>query len=130
MKLLLDTHTWVWVFEEPERLSETATRAIKDERNSLHLSPISSREVMMLTRKGRLVLEPSSAEWLSDALSKLATTTVPLSHAIAIRSEQLDGFGSADPGDRFLVATALEQDLVLVTADQRMHDYEPVQTLW
>lgn len=42
----------------------------------------------------------------------------------------LDGFGSADPADRFLVATALDRELVLVTADEAMRAYDPVQTLW
>lgn len=45
-------------------------------------------------------------------------------------TEALEGFGSADPADRFLVATALEHKLVLVTADGAMRDYEPVPTLW
>ena len=47
-----------------------------------------------------------------------------------MRSEALDGFESEDPADRFLVATALEHDLTLVTADGAMRDYPPVATLW
>ena len=44
--------------------------------------------------------------------------------------EGLAGFGSDDPADRFLVATALERSLVLVTADQAMRSYPSVETLW
>lgn len=60
---------------------------------------------------------PTPAEWVRDALRRSALTTVPLTHGIALRSEALEGFESADPADRLLVATALEHELVLVTAD-------------
>lgn len=114
----------------PERLSASAERALGDRENTLHLSPISAWETLVLAREGRLSLEPSPAEWVLDALRRSALTSLPLSHGIALRSEALDGFGSSDPADRFLVATALEHHLVLVTADQAMRAYEPVSTLW
>lgn len=65
-----------------------------------------------------------------DALRRSAPTAIPLSHGIALRSEALEGFASDDPADRFLVATALEHRLVLVTADAAMRGFEPVPTLW
>ncbi len=55
---------------------------------------------------------------------------MPLTHGIALRSEAPDGLASEDPADRFLVATALEHDLVPVTADRAMHEFRPVETLW
>ena len=65
-----------------------------------------------------------------DALRRSAPTAAPLSHGIALRSEALEGFASEDPADRFLVATALELDLHLVTADGAMHEFDPLDTLW
>ena len=130
MRLLLDTHTWVWRLLSPERVSDVAERALADRQSRLHLSPISTWETLMLARKGRLSLAPSPSEWVLDALRRSALTTVALSHAIALRSQALDGFASADPADRFLVATALEHDLQLVTADAAMHAYDPVATVW
>lgn len=130
MKLLLDTHVWIWRLLAPERLSADAERAVADRESTLHLSPISAWETLVLARTGRLSLTPSPTEWVLDALRRSALTAVPLSHAIALRSEALEGFGSADPADRFLVATALEHELVLVTADGAMRDFKPVQTLW
>ncbi len=84
----------------------------------------------MLARKGRLSLKPSPTEWVLDALRRSALATLPLSHGIALRSEALEGFESTDPADRFLVATALEHGLVLVTADAAMQAFAPVETLW
>ncbi len=85
---------------------------------------------MALARKGRVTLPPSPREWVLDALRRSAPTAAPLTHGIALRSESLDGFDSRDPADRFLVATAIEQDLSLVTADEAMRGYAALRTIW
>ncbi len=130
MRLLLDTHVWLWRLLDPDRVSEPAERAIAAPGNELLLSPISTWETLVLARKQRIDLRPSASEWVLDALRRSAPTAAPLSHGIALRSEKLQGFASEDPADRFLVATALELDLTLVTADDAMHDFDPVTTLW
>ena len=130
MRLLLDTHIWIWRLIEPARLSTNAESAIAAHESELFLSPISTWETLALARKGRLALEPSPREWIVDALRRSAPTAAPLNHEIAMRSEVLAGFESQDPADRFLAATALELDLTLVTADSAMHAFGPVQTLW
>lgn len=130
MRLLLDTHTWIWRLLAPERLSAPAESAVADPDNALFLSPISTWETLVLARKGKLALEPSPSAWVSEALRRSALTAAPLTHDIALRSEKLEGFGSQDPADRFLVATALEHRFTLVTRDPAMHDYVPVTTLW
>lgn len=130
MRLLLDTHVWIWRLLAPERLSERAERALAKRESTLHLSPVSTWETLVLARKGRLSLKPSPTEWVLDALRRSALATLPLSHGIALRTEALEGFESTDPADRFLVATALEHGLVLVTADAAMRAFAPVETLW
>ena len=130
MKLLLDTHAWLWRLLAPERISADAEGAIANRDSELFLSPVSTWETLVLARKGRLSLAPSPGEWVLDALRRSAPAAVPLTHGIALRSETLAGFESEDPADRFLVATALEHDLTLVTADGAMHAFPPVATLW
>ena len=130
MRLLLDTHVWLWRLLDPKRISAPAEEAISDPRSELLLSPISTWETLVLARKGRIELTPSPSEWVLDALRRSGPTAAPLSHGIALRSEGLAGFSSEDPADRFLVATALELELALVTADEAMHEFEPVDTLW
>ncbi len=130
MRLLLDTHAWVWRLLDPQRLSANAERAIADRASQLFLSPVSTWETLVLARKGRLSLTPTPAEWVLDALRRSALTAVPLTHGVALRSEALDGLASEDPADRFLVATALEHELTLVTADRAMQAFSPVKTLW
>jgi PIN domain nuclease of toxin-antitoxin system len=130
LKLLLDTHVWLWSLLDPQRLSEAAEQAISDSESELCLSPISTWETLVLARKRRLELRPSPREWVLEALRRSAPTPAPLSHSVAIRSEALEDFGSQDPADRFLVATALEQDMALITADGDMRDYRPLKTVW
>jgi|SRR5579884_304108 len=130
LKLLLDTHVWLWQLLEPDRLSTTAADAIAANLDGLHLSPVSTWEMLLLARKGRVLLEPTAVEFVKDALRESPAIAAPLTHEIALRSGQLQGFSSEDPADRFLVATALEHDLVLVTRDERMRSFEPLKTLW
>lgn len=89
MKLLLDTHIWVWYLLDDSRLSTTLAQAIADEKNELWLSPISLWETHLLAEKGRLILEPSPEQWIADSLQKLDTKEATLSNEIAILSRQL-----------------------------------------
>lgn len=117
MRLLLDTHIWLWRLLDPDRVSPSLDALLRDPDTRVHLSPISVWETLVLVRTGRLTLNPDPAAWIDKALQRTPTTMLPLTHAIAIRSEQLDGLVSNDPADRFLVATALVHELTLATAD-------------
>lgn len=130
VRLLLDTHVWLWRLLAPERISDAAERALSDGDAELCLSPISVWEALVLARKGRVRLDPTPAEWVLEALRRSAPAAVPLTHAIAMRSEAMTDFEAADPADRFLAATALEHDLTLVTADRALRDYQALATVW
>ena len=128
MRLLLDTHIWLWSALEPDRLSPRMTRALGDPEHELWLSPISVWETLVLARKRRVVLKPSPEQWVRRAITELPIREAPLNHEIAIRSESLK-VGHDDPADRFLVATALVHELTLVTADRRLVKDRKVPTL-
>lgn len=128
MRLLLDTHVWLWRLLDPDRVSPSLDALLRDPDTAIHLSPISVWETLVLARKGRLTLSPDPVAWIDKALQRTPTTMLPLTHAIAIRTEQLHGLGSNDPADRFLVATALEHDLTLATADTTLLAYAGVPT--
>ena len=78
MRLLLDTHTWIWRLLAPDRLSDDAERVIADRDSTLFLSPVSTWETLVLARKGRLSLTPSPTAWVLDALRRSALTATPL----------------------------------------------------
>lgn len=67
---------------------------------------------------------------MNTALRESTTVLAPFDKDVALQSDDLPGFDSRDPADRFLVATALVQRLTLATADRAMHGFEQVETVW
>ena len=119
MRLLLDTHIWLWSLLEPERLGAPTARRLDREDSELWLSPISVWEAHLLAERGRLELDRAPAAWLEDALRRVPMRDAPLTREIALRSRDV-GLAHDDPADRFLAATAAVYDLVLMTADDRL----------
>ena len=130
MTYLLDTHTWIYSVLEPARLSPAADVALREADDELLLSPISVWEALLLGQKGRIELQPTPLSWVRAALAATPASMVPVTHAIALASRELPGFPNDDPADRFLAATALVHDLILVTRDRNLRDYPRLRTLW
>ena len=119
VKLLLDTHIFLWGHLEPSRLTERVATELENPLNELWLSPIVVWEVLMLAERGRLALEPDPATWIRRACRAMPYKEAPVNHEVAIQSRAID-LDHQDPADRFLAATALVYDLTLVTADERL----------
>ena len=119
MKLLLDTHIWLWGLLEPERLAPKVRRALQAQENELWLSPISVWEAVVLVERGRLSVTRPAAEWVEQMVQALPRREAPLTHEIALVSRQMV-LSHQDPADRFIAATARVMGLTLVTADQRL----------
>jgi PIN domain nuclease of toxin-antitoxin system len=128
MKLLLDTHIWIWYLLGNERLSQTLRTEIANESNELWLSPISIWETLILAEKGKLILTPDPQTWIQNSLQQLDTEEAPLSHEIAILSRQLQ-LKQQDPADRFIAATAIHLELTLATVDQQFTQLNWLNTL-
>lgn len=119
MKLLLDTHIWVWGLAAPERLSKRIAGALEDAENELWLSPVSVWEVLILVEKRRLVLPKDPVRWIRDSWRDFSLREAPLTVDVAIESRRI-ALDHQDPVDRFLAATARVHGLTLVTADERL----------
>ena len=119
MRLLLDTHIWVWSILEPTKLGKTVRKALTSGDAELWLSPISTWELLMLIERGRIDVEGNPQKWVAAALATGPFKEAPITHSVAIESRKLR-FGHPDPADRFLAATALVYDLTLVTADKKL----------
>lgn len=128
MKLLLDTHIFLWSLVEPSRLSKRVAAELDTPSNELWLSPVVVWEVLILAEKARVSLQPDPVAWIRNVLLAVPFTEAPLNHEIAMRSRLID-LPSQDPADRFLVATALVYDLTLVTADERLLRCNSITTL-
>jgi PIN domain nuclease of toxin-antitoxin system len=128
MKLLLDTHIFLWSLIEPSRLTTRVAAELDTPSNELWLSPIVVWEVLILAEKDRVTLQPDPVAWIRNVLLAIPFTEAPLSHEIAMRSRLID-LPHQDPVDRFLAATALAYDLTLVTADERLLQCKSIATL-
>ena len=119
MKLLLDTHIWIWCFEQPQKISPNVAKSIADPCNDRFLSSISIWETVMLLERKRLKLSADLGLWIKKTKADLSLLEVTVDWSVAeeMRSCSLP---HRDPADRMLVATARVYDLILVTADDRL----------
>ena len=119
VKLLLDTHIWLWSLLEPERLASPVRAALQSPGNELWLSPISIWEALILVERGRLAVDADAITWVEDMVRALPRREAAVTHEVAIESRRVK-LPHQDPADRFLAATAAVYQLTLVTADERL----------
>ena len=125
MKLLLDTHIWLWSLREPQRLGRRVLHALHDPANELWLSSVSLWEALVLLQKGRISIQVDITSWQTRAIARFREA--PLTFDIVLAAHELDLH--SDPADRFLAATAKVLDLTLVTGDARLLGLGDIATL-
>jgi PIN domain nuclease of toxin-antitoxin system len=132
VKYLLDTHVWVWWNMHPENLSRKVKGLIaaSQKYEELLLSAISVWEFCNLLEKGRMGISCDPRVWLETALSMPKLRLAPLSPMIAYRSTMLPQLASADPADQIIVATAQDENAILLTKDKLIHQSECVRAIW
>ena len=124
-RILLDTHVWIWVMSGIPQVSNEFVQAFQKHitTNRVFLSPMSIWETGMLVQKGRIELEIDTLEWVNTALEVSRIQLCPITPRIAVQSSRLPGTPHGDPVDRLLIATAFEENLVLVTCDKKILEY-------
>lgn len=124
-KILLDTHVWIWLMLGNPELSKRfiATIEKRVQQESILISAISVWEVGMLVAKKRISLEIDCLDWVEEALSSRGINLIPISPKIAIQSSRLPEDIHGDPADRILIATAHDQNAILVTHDRKILEY-------
>ena len=132
MKVLFDTHAWVWWLTAPEKLGRKGRAAIETalSNSECYLSSISVLEVSQLVRKGRLIMATDLWQWLSEGLAMPGLRVLNLDPELAYQSTVIPGEFHADPADRILVASARMLDATLITKDAQISAYRGVRTLW
>lgn len=128
MRILLDTHAFLWWIADSARLSQAARQSITDETNDILISAASAWEIATKHRIGKLPEAEAVALDVTGAIADQGFEELAITVEDAERAGRLPG-PHADPFDRVLIAQALARDLDIVSID-RVFDGYGVHRLW
>lgn len=123
--LLLDTHVWVWLINADDRLNRKQYMKMIDQysaQGAVRVSAISVWELGMLVAKGRLVLSKNIHQWVQESLNSKGISLEPLSIGILLESASMEG-AHGDPADRMILASAININAMIMTADKEIITY-------
>jgi len=127
LRLLIDTHVFLWLETEPERVAAATQTILEDADNELYLSVVSGWEIAIKYAIGKLALPTAPPVYVPTRIARggFHELDVTMTHALAVSGLPPH---HDDPFDRLLVAQAQVEGLTLVTADERIARY-PVHVL-
>ena len=128
MKLLLDTHTFLWWITDSPLLSKNARQLIGDGYNTLYWSTASSWELAIKYELGRIPLPVEPKDFIPPELAKNNIESIPIMDEHAFQAAQLPHH-HRDPFDRRLIAQSKIESLPLLSNDKQLSQYD-VQISW
>ena len=123
MSYLLDTHVWLWLLGEPDRIRPDLLAELRDGRTRLLLSAASSWEIAIKWAIGRLPLPDAPATYVPVRMQRSGVEGLPVEHTHALRVATLPNL-HRDPFDRLLIAQAQVEGLTIVTVDAAFDGYD------
>jgi PIN domain nuclease of toxin-antitoxin system len=127
--LLLDTCALLMLAGRREDIPDKVIKKLTAQADELFVSTISSFEIVLKNRLGKLGLPMAAEEWYRKAVEGYAIEEIPVSSTIAMKSASLP-FLHKDPCDRIIIATALEHRMPIITADQIIPQYPGIKVIW
>ena len=127
MRILVDTHVLIWALSEPERLGTRTQQELSDTRNAILFSAASIWEIAIKAalRRSDFLVDPD--ELTEEAIS-LGFLELPISSRVAARVKDMPLIHQ-DPFDRLLVAQAMAEEAILLTADRKLLAYSDLVRL-
>ena len=119
--MILDTCALLWLAAGSKKLSRSTLKQI-NESAAVYVSAISGFEIATKAARGKLKLPHPPQEWFEKVVEHHGLTVVPLDLSVCIAGAEFPSVHD-DPCDRFIIATAKLNDLVVVTADERFEKY-------
>ena len=126
MKVILDSHAFLWAVSSPEKLSGKVRTFLEEDKGAL-LSAASLWEICIKVRTGKLSMAKPEA-WLERAVKDLHVTVLPIRANHAIGTLSLPDH-HRDPFDRIIVSQAIEERAAIATMDERIKHYA-VDIFW
>jgi PIN domain nuclease of toxin-antitoxin system len=127
MNFILDTHTILWLLQDPRKIPALVASSIDNDENRLYISVASLWEFSIKYAKGRLTFT-GGLDSLVSHLSTADIQVLPIKHSYLQQILQLPYIHS-DPFDRIIIATAIDEKLQLLTSDNFIQQYS-VDWLW
>ena len=128
MRILLDTHAFLWSVTEDTRLSDRARSTFLDADNELLISAVTGFEITVKYALGKLELAEPPREFIENRIRNNALGRLPISLAHTYRLSHLPHH-HRDPFDRLLISQALEEDIPVLSADSAFGLYD-VEVIW
>lgn len=119
--MLLDTCGLLWLVHEQTKISKEVLKLI-DESPVVYISAITSFEIGLKNKAGKLLLPAPPKDWFREILKHHDIAVIDLDKDICIKATELPDI-HRDPCDRFIIATALIKQLPVITADRRFQEY-------
>jgi PIN domain nuclease of toxin-antitoxin system len=129
--ILLDTHVVIWLAQDYQRISATAQAKIENARQmerGLAISDVTFVEIAQLANRERINLTPNAETVLAEIERRFVV--LPITANIALRAFELPASYPKDPADRIIGATALIEDIPLLTSDREIRKSRAVPTIW
>jgi PIN domain nuclease of toxin-antitoxin system len=123
VRVLLDTHVWLWMQAEPEKLNQSARTLIEDARNELLFSAASVWEIAIKVRAGKLQIPEPVPRYVASRMQSSGVSALAVSHSHAAGVADLPGH-HRDPFDRLLIAQALAEGVPILSSDAQLDAYD------
>lgn len=127
--ILLDTHAFIWLASDQRKLSNNALEQIRMPGQSAAISIVTSWEIALLTKRGRLSLPVEPLEFIDCALTHHQLSEIPLVRDVIFQAVNLPEIHN-DPFDRILIAIARGLKIPLISKDKTIGQYPDIEVLW
>jgi PIN domain nuclease of toxin-antitoxin system len=128
MRYLLDTHAFLWMAADPDRLSKKILNIMQKQVNELFLSAAGGWEVALLHMLGRIELPDTPRRFIPEAMNQFNIEPLPITFPTAISAATLPLI-HRDPFDRIIIAEAKKENMCIMTKDAMFSRYG-VETIW
>jgi PIN domain nuclease of toxin-antitoxin system len=128
MKVLLDTHAFLWLLTDDHRLSENAIATFMEPNNALFFSAASFWEISIKKSLGKISLKSGWMQTIKGEMKANSVQWLPIEMVHCAELEQLP-FHHRDPFDRMLIGQAIAEGMRVLSRDHRFSDY-PIECIW
>lgn len=128
MKVLVDTHTFIWALLHDHRLSPKSKQVLRSSEHELVFSLVSLWEIAIKIKTGKLNAIGSSVAYIREEMNAYGMELLPIRYEHILQLESLP-HNHGDPFDRLLVAQAITESIPILTGDVAFKHY-PVKLLW